>query len=130
MKKILFVCIGNTCRSQMAEAFALRHGEGKVEILSAGTNAFGSVHPDTIEAMRDIDIDISAQTSDQLTGEMIDWADTIVTLGCCTADELCPVTFEGEKLDWPIDDPFGRPSIVMERVRDDIEERVKELIGE
>lgn len=127
--KILFVCVGNTCRSQMGEGFAKFYGNGKVEVRSAGTAASGSVNRSTIEAMREIGIDISAQTSKQLTGEMLDWADVVVTMGCCSASDLCPVTFKGKKIDWKIDDPLGRPWDVMQRVRDDIGEKVKGLIS-
>lgn len=133
VKKILFVCVGNTCRSQMAEGFARVHGAGKIEVKSAGTSAMGFVNKDTIEAMRAAGIDISGQTSKQLTDEMLDWADVVVTMGCCSADKLCPVTFKGRKTDWPIADPLGRPPDVMLRVRGDIEARVKalvELVGE
>ncbi|MCC6503162.1 MAG: arsenate reductase ArsC [Deltaproteobacteria bacterium] len=126
--KILFVCVGNTCRSQMAEGFARLHGKGIVEVRSAGTSASGSVNRSTIEAMKEIGIDISKQTSDQLTNEMLGWADVVVTMGCCTADKFCPVDFRGSTYDWKIEDPLGRPWAVMQRVRDDIEKRVRELI--
>ena len=126
--KILFVCVGNTCRSQMAEGFAMLHGKGMVEVRSAGTSASGSVNRSTIEAMKEIGIDISKQTSDQLTNEMLGWADVVVTMGCCTADKFCPVGFRGSTYDWKIEDPLGRPWAVMQRVRDDIEKRVRELI--
>ena len=126
--KILFVCVGNTCRSQMAEGFARLHGKGIVEVRSAGTSASGSVNRSTIEAMKEIGIDISGQTSDQLTNEMLGWADVVVTMGCCTADKFCPVDFRGSTYDWKIEDPLGRPWAVMQRVRDDIEKRVRELI--
>jgi arsenate reductase len=126
--KILFVCVGNTCRSQMAEGFAKHHGKGLVEVRSAGTSAAGSVNRSTIQAMMEVDIDISGQRSDQLTNEMLGWADVVVTMGCCPADQFCPVDFKGRKYDWKIEDPLGRPWAVMQRVRDDIEKRVKELI--
>ena len=126
--KILFVCVGNTCRSQMAEGFAKHYGKGKIEVRSAGTSASGSVNRSTIEAMKEVGIDISGQTSDQLTCDMLQWADVVVTMGCCPADQLCPVDFKGRKYDWKIEDPLGRPWAVMQRVRDDIERRVKELI--
>jgi len=126
--KILFVCVGNTCRSQMAEGFAKRYGKGNIEVRSAGTSASGSVNRSTIEAMKEVGIDISGQTSDQLTCDMLQWADAVVTMGCCPADQLCPVDFKGRKYDWKIEDPLGRPWAVMQRVRDDIERRVKELI--
>ena len=127
--KILFVCVGNTCRSQMAEGFAKAYGDGSVEVRSAGTSAAGRVNGSTIEAMKEIGIDISSQTSKQLTDEMLDWADVVVTMGCCSASDLCPVTFKGRKYDWNIDDPLGRPWEVMQRVRDDIADKVKGLIS-
>lgn len=129
IKKILFVCVGNTCRSQMAEGFALSHGKGCVEVRSAGTSAAGFVHPATIEVMREKGIDISGQTSDQLTDEALKWSDCVVTMGCCSVDEICPISYKGEKYDWPIEDPLGRPLEDSRRIRDDIEERVKELIA-
>ncbi len=128
--KVLFVCVGNTCRSQMAEGFAKEFGGGRIEARSAGTSAAGVVNRSTMEAMGEIGIDISGHTSDQLTPEMIDWADVVVTLGCSSAASLCPPGFEGRMFDWKIDDPLGRPREVMTRVRQDIEDRVKELIGE
>ncbi len=128
VRNILFLCVGNTCRSQMAEGFARAMGNGQVSVRSAGTAAAGVVNAVTIEAMKDVGVDISGQTSDQFTFDMLDWADVVVTLGCCSADMLCPVDFKGEKYDWPIDDPLGRPPEVMERVRDDIEARVRALI--
>jgi len=126
--KILFVCVGNTCRSQMAEGFAKSLGDGRVEVRSAGTSASGMVNRSTIEVMNELGIDISGQTSDQLTNEMLGWADIVVTMGCCTADKFCPVDFKGRTYDWKIEDPLGRPWSVMQRVRDDIEKRVRELI--
>ncbi len=129
-KKILFLCVGNSCRSQMAEGFAKVYGRGRVEVRSAGTAASGIVNRQAVEAMKEKGIDISSQTSDQLTDEMLEWADVVVTMGCCSADELCPVDFKGRKYDWPVDDPLGRPWEVMQRVRDDIEARVKALLEE
>jgi len=114
----------------MAEGFARTHANGKVEVRSAGTSAMGYVNADTIEAMAEAGVDISSQTSKQLKDDMLDWADVVVTLGCCSADGLCPVTFKGVKLDWPIEDPLGRPPVVIRRVRDDIERRVAALIAE
>lgn len=128
-KKILFVCVGNTCRSQMAEGFARVHGAGSVEARSAGTSAAGYVNRNTIQAMKEVGIDISAHISKQVTDELMAWADVVVTMGCCSADNLCPVTFKGKKYDWKIEDPLGRPWSVMERVRDEIEEKVKGLIS-
>lgn len=129
MKKILFVCVGNTCRSQMAEGFARRYGAGRVEAKSAGTSAAGYVSKSTVRAMDEIGIDISSHTSKQLTDEMIEWADAVVTLGCEPAANITPASYAGEKIDWNIGDPLGRPWEEMQRVRDDIEKKVRELIG-
>jgi len=113
----------------MAEGFAKFYGNGKVEVRSAGTAASGFVNKSTIEAMKEIGIDISAQTSKQLTDEMLDWADLVVTMGCCSASDLCPVSFKGKMYDWKIGDPLGRPWEVMQQVRQDIEDKVKGLLS-
>ncbi|MBI5888673.1 MAG: arsenate reductase ArsC [Deltaproteobacteria bacterium] len=127
-KKILFICVGNTCRSQMAEGFARRYGNGLVDVKSAGTAATGYVNEETIEAMREEGIDISAQSSRQVTNELIKWAEMVVTLGGQSADSICPADYMGGKIDWPIKDPLGRPRELMEMVKDDIHGRVKDLI--
>jgi protein-tyrosine-phosphatase len=128
-KKILFVCVGNTCRSQMAEGFARAYGGNGVEVKSAGTSAAGFIHKGAVEAMREKGIDISGQSSTQLTKSLIRWADVVVTTGCMCAEELCGEAFGGEKRDWPVEDPLGRPFEVMRSVRDDIERRVRELLN-
>jgi len=130
LKKVLFVCVGNTCRSQMAEGFANCFGKGKIEARSAGTSAAGIVNSYTIDAMKEIGIDISGHASDQLTREEIEWADIVVTLGCASADTLCPASFDGKKYDWKVPDPLGRPWGFMQMVRDSIGERVKGLIDD
>ncbi len=127
-KNILFVCIGNACRSQIAEGFAKSYGGADFEIKSAGTSAMGYVIEDTIEIMAEAGIDISANTSDQFTPKLLDWADAVVTLGCCSADELCPANYQGQKHDWPIRDPLSMDTEFFRGVRDDIESRVKELL--
>jgi len=112
----------------MAEGFALLHGAGRVKVISAGTNAAGFVNGTTIEVMKERGIDISRQSSDQLTDAMLLWADVVVTLGCCSADEICPLSYSGEKYDWPIEDPLGIPIEETRRIRDEIEQMVKGLI--
>ncbi|MBI5599689.1 MAG: arsenate reductase ArsC [Deltaproteobacteria bacterium] len=129
-RKVLFVCVGNSCRSQMAEGFLRTIGKGSIEVRSAGTAASGIVSRDAVKAMKERGIDIGGQTSDQLTDDMLEWADIVVTMGCCPAGELCPVDFKGLKYDWPVGDPLGRPWDEMRMVRDDIEARVRELIEE
>ncbi len=127
-KKILFVCVGNMCRSQMAEGFA-RHIAGDfVEPYSAGTNHSGEVSKQAIAVMEERGIDISLQHSKGLGEVPLDQMDYVVTMGCCSANELCPVTYAGEKIDWPVEDPVGRPADVFRRVRDDIERKVRQLL--
>lgn len=129
-RKILFVCVGNTCRSQMAEGFARHYGKDALDVRSAGTNAMAAVNSGTIEAMKEIGIDISGHAAKQLTCEMMEWADVVVTLGGLPASSLCPASYTGEKSDWNIADPLGRPAEVMRDVRDDIGRRVRGLIDE
>jgi protein-tyrosine-phosphatase len=129
LTRILFVCIGNTCRSQMAEGFARRLGDGRVEAMSAGTAAMGVVNRATIAAMRDAGVSFDGHSSKQLTPEMFAWADVVVTMGCSSAESICPASYAGLKYDWPIEDPLGGPPEVLRRVRDDIEKRVRALIA-
>lgn len=128
--KVLFICIGNMCRSQMAEGFARNLGGGIVEPYSAGTNPTGLLSREAVEVMREKGIDISAQHSKGLADVPLEAMDLVVTMGCCSADEVCPVTFNGRKLDWDIEDPIGKPIGTFRRVRDRIEEKVKGLLAE
>lgn len=129
-KKILFICMGNTCRSQMAEGFARAYGGERVDAKSAGTSAMGVVNADTIDAMRAIRIDISKHASKQLTDEMLNWADVVVAMAGQGAGGLVRPGFKGRKLDWDIQDPLGHSPEFMESVRDDIGKRVRTLIDE
>ncbi|MBI4721051.1 MAG: arsenate reductase ArsC [Chitinivibrionia bacterium] len=116
------------CRSQMAEGFARHIAGDLVEPYSAGTNHSGVLSKDACAAMEEIGIDISRQYSKGLGDVPLDEMDYVVTMGCCSASQLCPVTYAGEKIDWPIEDPVGRPMDVFRRVRDDIESRVRQLL--
>ncbi len=112
----------------MAEGFARALGGDGVEVKSAGTSAMGIVNRETIKVMSECGIDISTQTSDYFRDDMVVWADYVITLGCCSAKELCPVTFKGAMEDWPIEDPLGCPWEDFIRIRDDIGARVKDLL--
>lgn len=106
MIKILFVCVENACRSQMAEGFAREYGKGKVEAYSAGTRPSGQVNPNAIKAMREAGIDISRQTSKRFEAlPPVEFA-YVVTMGC--GDE-CPSIPARQRLDWKIPSPKGRP---------------------
>ena len=131
--RILFLCTGNSCRSQMAEGFARHLADDRVEILSAGTEAHGK-NPRAITAMAEVGIDISDQESTRLTEDMLEGCELVVTV-CGHADEHCPVLPAGtRRVHWPLPDPAkasGSEDQITEQfrqVRDDIEQRVRELI--
>ena len=128
--KLLFVCTGNSCRSQMAEGFARAAG---VEAYSAGTEPAGYVHPMAVEAMAENGIDISGQTSKQLDLNFARTMDAVITV-CGEADEACPVIPHATRLHWPIVDPAKATGTaenmlgVFRAVRDDIAWRVNDLL--
>jgi protein-tyrosine-phosphatase len=126
VKKVIFVCVENSNRSQMAEAFARIHGVGKVEAYSAGSRPSGVVNPKAIESMRELDYDLSTHTSkglDNFNGTDVDVA---VTMGC--GDE-CPLVLAKRREDWQIPDPKHLPPDHFREVRSLIEKKVIELIG-
>lgn len=133
--RLLFVCTGNSARSQMAEAFARRSGRGRVEASSAGIDPKG-LHPLTITVMAENGIDVSRHESKALTDEMLRAADIVVTV-CGHADEHCPtLPPHVRKLHWPIPDPAaqagGAPEEVLtafRRARDELEVRVRDLLS-
>ncbi|NIM05888.1 MAG: arsenate reductase ArsC [Armatimonadetes bacterium] len=127
MKKVFFVCVGNSARSQMAEAFFNHLAQGKAQASSAGTSPAGQVAPLAVEVMNEVDIDMSHQYPKPLTQDMMEEADRIISMGC-GVKETCPVSL-GAKIDedWGIDDPFGKPE-EMREIRDEIRRRVKLLL--
>jgi arsenate reductase (thioredoxin) len=124
---ILFVCVENAGRSQMAEAFARRHG---LTAMSAGTIPGAKVNPIVAQAMREKGIDISGNTPKMLTSGLIDKADLVVTMGC-SVEEVCPrpmlAKMQKKLVDWNLSDPKGRPIEEVRKIRDDIERRVIDL---
>ncbi len=129
MKKILFVCVGNSCRSQMAEGFANALGKGKVVAFSAGTMPAARVHPLAVEAMREVGIDISRQYPKSIAEFDLSEFDAVVSLCEADTDTLCPATFVGVREQWNIPDPVGQPMETFRRVRETIGERVKALVN-
>ena len=134
-QKVLFLCTGNSCRSQMAEGWLKALGGDKFEVYSAGIVAHGK-NPRAIAAMADAGIDISQQESEALDPAILDEIDLLVTV-CGNADETCPtVPVSCEKQHWPFDDPAkaqGSEEEIMEefyRVRDQIRERVSQFVQE
>ncbi len=125
MKKIVFVCVENSNRSQMAEAFARIHGGDRVEAFSAGSRPSGRVNPKAVEAMKELGYDLTMHSSkglDDFNGNDIDIA---VTMGC--GDE-CPLVLAKQRTDWNIPDPKNMAPEQFREVRDLIETKVKELI--
>jgi arsenate reductase len=126
MTYVLFVCNHNAGRSQMAQAFFERDAPAGAEAQSAGTNPGEQVWPEVVEVMREVGIDIADRTPKKLTVEMQQRADLAVTMGCGDACPYVPTTVE----DWDLPDPAGRPIDEVRKVRDTIEQRVKQLIAE
>jgi arsenate reductase len=132
--RILFLCTGNSCRSQMAEGWAKHLGAGRVEVESAGIEAHGK-NPRAIAVMREAGVDISTQESTRVTDDMIRRADVVVTV-CGHADEHCPALPPGvKKIHWPLSDPAkatGSEDEIMAQfraTRDDVRRRVADLIA-
>jgi arsenate reductase len=127
MKRILFVCVENSNRSQMAEAFARIHGAGQVEAFSAGSRPSGHVNPKALAAMRELGYDLTRHGSKSLNDlPPIDY-DVAVTMGC--GDE-CPLVRARRREDWQIPDPRTMPPEQFNQVRDLIERKVKELLAQ
>jgi arsenate reductase len=124
MAKALFVCLHNAGRSQMSEALFERAAEGRHEARSAGTTPGERVHPEVVEAMSELGIDLSARKPKLLTTEDAEWADVVVTMGC--GDE-CPYIPGKRYIDWDLPDPKGQPVDVVRATRDEIATRVDAL---
>jgi arsenate reductase (thioredoxin) len=127
MANVLFVCLHNAGRSQMSQALFERHADGAHEARSAGTTPGQQVHPEVVEAMREIGIDVSGRVPQRLTDELAQWADVVVTMGC--GDE-CPHLPGKRYVDWDLPDPKGRPLAEVRLIRDDIAQRVGALRAE
>jgi len=122
---ILFVCVHNSGRSQMARAFFDRIAKGRMVGLSAGTMPDERVNLDVVQVMREVGIDISAEKPKLMTQDMVDSALRIVTMGC-GVDGICPAVFV-ETLEWSLDDPKGRTLGAIRSIRDEIQIRVDSL---
>ncbi len=126
--KVLFVCIGNMCRSPMAEGFAHAFGDDILEVYSAGTHATGVVSEDSIELMRELEIDISRAVSNGLDAVPVAEMDIVVSMAPVRARALVPRGFSGRTIDWKVVDPVGKSLVVFQRVRDQLRVLVKQLV--
>ena len=124
---VLFVCVHNAGRSQMAAGYLTELANGKIEVRSAGSMPGDQVNPVAIAAMAEEGIDIATQTPKILTTESVQASDVVITMGC---GDACPI-FPGKRYeDWELEDPAGKGIDTVRRVRDDIRGRVETLIGE
>jgi arsenate reductase len=128
MKTVIFACVHNAGRSQMAAAlFNERADPAKARAISAGTEPAQRVHPEVLEAMRELDIDLASAVPQRLTADMVAGATHLITMGC---GEACPVAPPSvRRLDWPLDDPKGQPLQRVRAIRDEIRARVEQLIA-
>jgi len=127
--KVLFVCVENAGRSQMAKAFAKTYGKGKVEAESAGTMPAKEVNSVVVQVMREKGIDLSANKPKLVTNQMVRKADKIIVMGC-SAQGFCPAPLLNKVIDWGIEDPKDKSIEKVREIRDEIEGRVKKLIEE
>jgi arsenate reductase (thioredoxin) len=126
MKKVLFICVHNSGRSQMAEAFFNQMAAGRAGAVSAGSQPGENINPAVVEVMREAGIDISRNKPKLLTLEMMEGIDKAVTMGC---ENSCPVTTV-ETLEWALEDPQGKPLEQVRKIRDEIKTRVADLTKE
>jgi arsenate reductase (thioredoxin) len=128
MKTVLFACVHNAGRSQMAAALFNKLADPKkARAMSAGTEPGARVHPEVVEVMREVGLDVSQREPRMLTDEVASQANILVTMGC---GEACPVVPGAERDDWPLDDPKGKPVAEVRRIRDEVERRLRQLLTE
>ena len=124
---VIFACIHNAGRSQMAAAwFNALADATKARAVSAGTDPGTRVHPEVLEAMREVGIDLADRKPQKLTDELARGAQMLITMGC---GEQCPVVPGLRRHDWPLEDPKGKPIARVREIRDDVRARVVELLG-
>jgi len=125
--EVLFVCVHNAGRSQMAAALVTLRSQGRIEVRSAGSDPGEEVNPVVVAAMRELGVDLGEAVPKRLTGEAVRASDVVVTMGC---GDACPV-FPGKRYeDWAVDDPAGRDLEAVRRIRDEIDGRVRTLVAE
>jgi arsenate reductase len=121
---VLFVCVHNAGRSQMAAALLERAGGGRIDVRSAGTEPIDRIHPNVVEAMREVGVDLAGRRPRALDDPMVREADVVITMGC---GDACPV-YPGKRYeDWDLPDPAGKPLDDVRLIRDEIGRRVRKL---
>jgi arsenate reductase len=127
--RMLFICVGNSCRSQMAEGLARAMGGDRVRATSAGTSPAEAVAPKAVQVMAELGIDISSQHPDLLTRGLIDDADRVYIMGC-DARGMCPAAWLANAIDWELEDPMGKGVEKYREVRDLIREHIEDALYE
>jgi arsenate reductase (thioredoxin) len=125
--EVLFVCVQNAGRSQLAAALLNHRARGRVHVRSAGSDPGEEINPAVVEALAEMGIDVHEEFPKPLTDEVVRAADAVVTMGC---GDACPVYPGKRYLDWELEDPAGKPLDVVRRIRDEIDNRVQTLLGE
>jgi len=128
MEQVLFICVGNSSRSQMAEALFNHLSSGRARAVSAGTEPARAVDPNAVAVMAELGIDISGQSPKALTQEMVDGATRRISMGC-GVEESCPAWAQPDE-DWDLDDTYHQPIEVVRHIRDQIRARVEALVKE
>jgi arsenate reductase len=125
--EVLFVCVHNAGRSQMAAALLDHHADGKVAVRSAGSDPADRLNPAVVAAMAEVGLDLSREFPKPLTDQAVEAADVVITMGC---GDACPI-YPGKRYeDWPLQDPAGQPVEVVRGIRDQIDRRVRQLFAE
>lgn len=125
--EVLFVCVHNAGRSQMAAGLTALMSQGRVSVRSAGSAPGDEINPAVVAVMAEIGVDLAQEFPKPLTDEVVEAADAVITMGC---GDACPVYPGKRYLDWQVDDPAGQPVEVARRIRDDIQKRVEGLLAE
>jgi arsenate reductase (thioredoxin) len=125
--EVLFVCVHNAGRSQMAAGLVRLRSGGRIHVRSAGSDPADTINPAVIEAMTEIDVDMSEEFPKPLTDEVVRAADVVITMGC---GDACPI-YPGKRYeDWVLEDPAGKDLATVRRIRDDLDTRIRALVGE
>jgi len=125
--QVLFVCVRNAGRSQMAAAFLSRLGGARIDVRSAGSTPAEEIHPVVVQAMQEIGVDLSDERPKRIDDEVVRASDVVITMGC---GDACPI-YPGKRYeDWEVEDPSGRSLEEVRGIRDDIERRVSELVSD
>ena len=127
MPEVLFVCVHNAGRSQMAAGLVKLRSEGRIHVRSAGSDPAETINPAVVEAMEELGVDLSEEFPKPLTDEVVRAADAVITMGC---GDACPI-YPGKRYeDWELEDPAGKDVETVRRIRDEIDARVQALVGE